>query len=125
MDFNFEKTMSEISDVELIKIVTTDRDNYQEAAIIAAENEFKKRNIPIEKFEKTKQIYETVKLEQEVKAKTPLELHWKIIGFFLPLMFMFFIAGAFKVHGYEKKANELAKWAAFGIGFYIILAIIF
>jgi hypothetical protein len=45
MDFDFNRTMSGLADSELLDIVTTERKKYKEEAILAAENELRKRNI--------------------------------------------------------------------------------
>lgn len=63
--------MAEATDTEIIKIVTADRDNYQEAAVEAAEKELTKRNLPIELIEKTKKFQESQKQFDEIKTNTP------------------------------------------------------
>ncbi len=45
MKNEFKQVMSERTDEELIKIVTTERDGYNPIAIEAAESEVEKRNI--------------------------------------------------------------------------------
>ena len=44
MEFDFSEIMSNHTDIELVKIVTSDRHKYQENALLAAENELAKRN---------------------------------------------------------------------------------
>ena len=62
MDTDFKDVMSKRTDEELIKIVTVYKNDYQPLAIIAAEEEMKKRNI------------DTVKIEQvESKFKSEFE----------------------------------------------------
>jgi hypothetical protein len=54
MDFDFAKTMAEASDSELIKILTIEKDKYQDAALDAAEKELNNRNLSVDQIEKTK-----------------------------------------------------------------------
>ncbi|MEO5562159.1 MAG: hypothetical protein ABIR18_01965 [Chitinophagaceae bacterium] len=115
--------MSEISDTELIKVVTTDREAYQEAALVAAENELSKRNLTFEQIATAKKINEAEKTIRDKKANTPLDSHWKIVAFFFPAIFQLIISGIFKGEGYDRKANELTWWTLYGIGFYILLII--
>ena len=66
MKNKFAKVMSEMTDEELIKIVTIERDEYQPLGIEAAESEIKKRNIDTSKFE---EIKKKAKAEKELKVK--------------------------------------------------------
>lgn len=45
MEIDFNEVMSHRTDIELVRIVTSDRHKYQEMALLAAENELKKRKI--------------------------------------------------------------------------------
>ncbi|MCW3106177.1 MAG: hypothetical protein JWQ09_683 [Segetibacter sp.] len=125
MNFDFTKTMVEASDSELIKIVTVDRENYQKAALDAAEKELTERNLPIEQVEKTKKLQETQKQFDEIKANAPLDTHWKVLTFIFPAVLQLIISGVFKSDGYDRKANELAKWTLYGFAFYITIVIVF
>ncbi len=62
MENEFSKVMSERSDEQLIKIVTSERDKYQPLAIEAAEAEIEKRNIDSSTFD---EIRETATIERE------------------------------------------------------------
>lgn len=123
MVFDFEKTMKEAPDAELIRIVITNRDEYQEAAIAAAEAELSQRNLSQEQLAllQIRQIGENT--EKAYKAAIPLDIHWKILAFLFPGIFQLIIAGSFKANGYERKANEVGKWTFYGLFFYIALAI--
>ena len=55
MENNFEKAMSERTDEELIKILTVEREEYQEIAIEFAEKEFENRNIDKNKLQGIKE----------------------------------------------------------------------
>jgi len=87
MMFDFKKTMKEASDAELIRIVITNRDEYQEAAIAAAEAERSRRKLPEETLSRLKHRQIKENAEKEYRAGLPLELHWKIIAFLFPGMF--------------------------------------
>lgn len=123
--FDFEKTMKEAPDRDLIRIVITNRDEYQEAAIAAAEAELLRRNISAEQLSllKTKQIEENT--EKARKAAIPLEIPWKILAFLFPGVFQLIIAGSLKANGYDRKANEVGKWTFYGLFFYIALVVYF
>ena len=121
--FDFEKTMKNAPDAELIRIVITNRDEYQEAAIEAAEAELSRRNIPAEQLSelKAKQVEENT--EKAHKAAIPLEPAWKVLAFLFPGIFQLIIAGSLKANGYDRKANEVGKWTFYGLFFYVALVI--
>tara|TARA_R110001583_G_scaffold187759_1_gene349247 strand:+ start:58 stop:654 length:597 start_codon:yes stop_codon:yes gene_type:complete len=66
MENEFKQVMSERTDEELIKIVTAERDSYNQIAIEAAESEIKNRNLDLNKFE---EIVEKSAIEKETKDK--------------------------------------------------------
>lgn len=123
MEFDFSAVMKKTSDTELIKIVTTDRSDYQEAALIAAEAELAVRNLNVSTVEAVKKNIEKEQKAAALKAETPLEVHWKMFAFIFPIIFLFIMAGLFKANGYERKSKELAKWTFFGLGFYLIIVV--
>ncbi len=84
MNFDFEKTMKAATDAELIRIVVTNRDDYQEAAILAAEAELTKRKFSEQKFVTIKSSIDTENEIKFFKSNAPLELHWKILAFLFP-----------------------------------------
>jgi uncharacterized RDD family membrane protein YckC len=65
MKNSFTETMSKRTNEELIKIVTVERDGYQQTAIDAAEKEIEKRNIDINKIEELKTVYTKLADEQK------------------------------------------------------------
>ena len=115
MSFNFEHTMKAASDSELIRIVVTNRNQYHDAAITAAEMELTKRKIPREQFGLIKQSIEEQNEIQLSKSNSPLEWYWKILSFLFPGVFQLIIAGYLKATGYDRKADEVAKWTLYGI----------
>lgn len=121
--FDFGKTMKEASDAELIRIVITNRDKYQEAAIAAAEAERSRRKLPEETLSRLKHRQIEENAEKEYRAGLPLELHWTIIAFLFPGMFQRIVAGFFKGNGFARTANEVGKWTIFGLFFYIAFVV--
>ena len=73
MDTNFQDAMSKRTDEELIKIVTLNRADYQPLAIIADEEEIKKRNIETTAFTELK-----VKIDK--KDETEKQIDSKRVG---------------------------------------------
>jgi len=124
MNFDYVKSMKEASDAELIRIVTTDSADYQEAALIAAKNELASRNLSIKEISEATQANEEQKLIRDTKANAPLDFHWKMLAVIFPGIFQIIISGILKGEGYDRKARELTKWTFIGLGLYIILIIL-
>ena len=121
MDFDFAKSMQDTSDTELIKILTTDRGDYQEAALIAAGKELARRNLSGEQVASANEINEAQKAIKDKKANVPLDVHWKILAVVFPGLLLLIISGIFKGDGYERKSAELAKWTFIGVAVYIVV----
>ncbi|MDD4993564.1 MAG: RDD family protein [Paludibacter sp.] len=73
MTQDFSESMSNLTDEELIKIVTIDRNDYQTEAVAAAEKELKTRNIDATKIE-------SVKLDIEEKETKDKEFESSIVS---------------------------------------------
>lgn len=69
MNTDFKDVMSKRTDEELIKIVTVDRNGYQPLAIVAAEEEIRKRNIDAATIEQVKNA-STAKIEEKKQLDT-------------------------------------------------------
>jgi len=73
-NYEFSEAMSKRTDDELIKIVTIDRDNYQQSAVEAAEYEIRNRGIDFSRVEEVKSSLIKTSEEQRIfdsnKAKT-------------------------------------------------------
>jgi len=110
MEFNFKKTMKETPGSELIRIIITNRDEYQEAAIGAADIELARKGLAQDELQKlkTRDLWENGKTA--FKVTLPLEIYWKILSFLLPGLFQLILAGYFKANGYDKKASDVGKW---------------
>ncbi len=124
MNFDFAKSMQELPDEELVRITTLDRDDYQEAALIAAEKELANRHLSSEQISSATKFNQEQKKIAESKANEPLDIHWKILSVFFPGILQLIISGILIGNGYNKKAKELTKWTFLGITFYIVLIII-
>lgn len=73
MTQNFDESMSNRTDEELIKIVTVDKNDYQTEAVLAAERELTTRNIDSEKIE-------TIKIEIEERKTKDNEFESSIVS---------------------------------------------
>lgn len=78
MENQFTKTMSERSDEQLIKIITSDREKYTDDAIDAAKYEIKKRNIDQTDFNQT---VDKINIEKEETDKAEFNSASSILRF--------------------------------------------
>jgi hypothetical protein len=124
MSFDFKETMKEATDAELIKIVYTDREHYQVAAILAAEAELAQRRLSLEQIQVLKAYQEKQQQIQHGNATTPLDIHWVVLSFLFPGILQIILSGLFRAEGYDRKATDLVKWTIGGICFYLALAIL-
>ena len=128
MDIDFEKVMSQRTDAELIEIVTKKSEDYQQAALLAAEAELKKRNLSSEETEIANSEIEKKEKTILENSNAPLGIGWKLLTFFLPGIPNFLIARVLKAEGYDRKWREAWHWTFYGIMFYVglvVLAFIF
>src|SRR5258705_9947887 len=96
MNFDFSESMAAASDADIIRILTSERNNYQELAIKAAERELQKRNLSIEQIEGIKKANESLQAIVEKKSTISLEFHWKMLAFMFPYIFVFVLSGFLK-----------------------------
>lgn len=75
MENEFESVMSERTDIELLQITTTNRNDYQPKAVMAAEIEIKKRNLSTEKI---KEIIANVNIDQNNENEKRVENEGKM-----------------------------------------------
>lgn len=81
---NFTSVMAKRSDLELIAIVTTQRDDYQEEALAAAEAEIAARNLTFERWHEAEAEVRRVDVDRTNRASEPLDGGWKALLFFFP-----------------------------------------
>ena len=125
MEFDFKKSMQAVTDDELVTILTVHRQNYQPEAILAAEEELQARKIPEDKKQSYTAVAEQNHALSVKKINEPLELHWKVLTLFFPMMIAFILSGFYKSNGFDRKAKELAHWTLLGFGCYIVLFMFF
>ncbi len=124
MDFDFAGEMQKLSDEDLIKVLTANKEDYQPKAIDAATEEFKKRNLPSGYIDNIAKNLQVERMEENRKANEPLDLILKVATFFFPFVVTFLLSGYYKVNGYDLKANQLSKWTILGFCFYFLVSII-
>ncbi len=124
MENKFTSSMVQLSDSELLKVVTIARNDYQPEAIEAAEIELKNRNLSVQKTEeviKENEALEQIKME---KANKELGATLKVLSFIFPGIIQILFSRVFKADGYDRKARELIKWTFYGFGFYLGIVIL-
>jgi len=124
MENKFTSSMIQLSDSELLKVVTIARNDYQPEAIEAAEIELKNRNLSVQKTEeviKENEALEQIKIE---KANKELGITLKVLSFIFPGIIQILFSRVFKADGYDRKARELLKWTFYGFGFYLGIVIL-
>ena len=89
MEFDFSEVMSNHTDIELVKIVTSDRHKYQENALLAAENELAKRKIDPHNFinPETQTLVSSSTSEVIPKVPSKGNVFTFVIGLFLVLVY--------------------------------------
>lgn len=124
----FSAVMAQKDDVELIRIVTAEKNDYQPEAIIAAEEEIKKRNISVSMYQdfagKIETLIEIENNREEIKRRLPLQNWIKVVAFLFPAFFFFIIGAALTMFGYQKRGKELCKWTLFGCLLYLLVIFI-
>src|SRR5215218_2128592 len=106
MEFDFTATMASNDDKELIRIVTVDREHFQPAAVLAAEQELSKRKIDMADYE---HLFDSLNFEKQIRerrANEPLDIGFKILAVVFPGVLMLIISGYFRANGYDWKSNQ-------------------
>jgi hypothetical protein len=113
----FTNVMAKKTDAELLKILANDNDGYVADALVAAEEEFKKRNLSSEELQDAKKINTKLKDIEEKIADEPLEDYLKALVLFYPLKAIL-SSGLFYNQGYKRKSEEIVTWGYYGLAFY-------
>lgn len=126
MEMNkFATVMGEKDDVELIRVVTSARNDYQPEAVIAAEEELKKRNVSASMYQeftsKVEKLIEAEKNTEKIKRKLPLPGWIKVVAFLFPFLLFIVIGIGLAMFGYQKRGKELCKWTFLGLAFYLMI----
>lgn len=126
MKNTFAQEMALRTDPELIAIVTSDRNDYMPAAILAAEAEVERRGLTHEQLEAYRAVGIEQRQKKEEKAGEPLSIGLKVFAFVAPFFaFIALIIMGFMVSkGYQRKAREFGRWILYGWGFYFVLWIL-
>ncbi len=112
--------MAQKSYYELLEIIGKLRDEYQPKAVIAAEEEFKKRNPPSE-------IDESIENKEKVEvnlAELPLDTYSKIFALFFPRPLRFLFDFELLDMGYVRQYKEWKQWTWIGVAFYFTIFVI-
>jgi hypothetical protein len=125
MENDFSEVMKQKSDGELIEIVTRLKNDYQPAAVAAAETEIKSRRLSATQIEQAE-------LEIEEKLKAGVEKENEPLGIGQKLLFLLFfwgvvpwaMAGTFKAKGYTKKYKDAWKFMKIGIAVFFGIPLI-
>lgn len=134
MENEFKEVMSQRTDEELIKIVTTDRGGYNPTAVETAEYEIEKRNIDTGKFEKIKEIAIIDKKQKENVDSNVVGSGIRFLNFIIDFLVWFilvtiisFIIGLFISPIDQGKIKLFGYFLVFGtfIGYYAIMEIKF
>lgn len=111
---DFSNVMSKQTDDDLIAILTVKRLDYAEEAVMAAQLEFDKRQIPSDKIDQIKKDQLAIKEKKDVLANEPLERDVKILAMVFPLIARFIYTDKFRKGGYDRKVEEMSS--AFFVG---------
>jgi hypothetical protein len=125
MENDFLEIMKNKSDSELLEIVTKLKNDYQPAAVVAAEVEIQNRNLSATQLEQAE-------LEIEEKLKADIEKENEPLGIGQKLLFLLFfwgvvpwaMAGTFKANGYIKKYKDAWKFMKIGIAIFFGIPLI-
>ncbi|MCX6181466.1 MAG: hypothetical protein NT150_06035 [Bacteroidetes bacterium] len=124
---DFTEAMAKNSNEQLLKIVTDLRNDYQPAAIIAAEKEIEKRNLSDLQIQRTKANLDEQKRIENLYAKEELSVFLKVIVFVFPLsalMFKILFYYDWKKQGKTLKAEQLKNFSLYGVAFYVIITLL-
>jgi hypothetical protein len=124
MNNEFEEVMSKRTDAELLGIINSLPGDYQPAALLAANSEFKHRNLSNEQISLAK---DKIKQKQDVddaKSNEPLSVIVKILTLLFPGLLMVMFSGTFKADGYHRKSKDVLRWTLYGVCFYASFLII-
>ena len=124
MPNSFEELMSKKSDEQLLKIVAGRPEDYQPEALEAAKKELGKRNFSAEQFETVTKEAVREKEHEAVIAELPLGVGLRMRALIFPFYGVMGLASTFRATGYHRKANEMTRWAMFGIALYATVFIL-
>lgn len=124
MSNEFDAVMLKQTDADLIRIISSLPGDFRPAAVEAASREINRRNLSEVLIIAIKQEIEHKQKLDGFKAQQPLATGWKILTCIFPGIIQLMFAGTFKAEGYDRKAREMLRWTAYGMGFYIIFIVL-
>jgi hypothetical protein len=107
MQFDFISKMKNLADEELLRVLTVDKDNYIPEALVIAQNEFDKRNLPADRINFITKDLSKQKVEDDRKAKEPIDFGFKILTFLFSMIITFFCRGFTNQKGMTEKQCNL------------------
>lgn len=116
--------MAQQTDAELIRILSVPEDLYHPEALLAAKAEFNNRNLSESAGTGLKEANAAGPQAVQARATASLDKEWKLLAFFFPGIMQLFFIGIFEAEGYHRKAEELNQWTIYGIGFYLLSALL-
>jgi hypothetical protein len=120
----FAQRMSERTDEQLVEIVSRKRHEYQPEALLAADEEFRKRHLSADVLEEADLAIAAREAQAKERAEDPLGGIWKGLAFLFPGVIFFLAMLILKADGRERQSRELGRWTLYGIAFYIILIVL-
>lgn len=117
----FADVMSGHSYAELLEIVGKLRSEYQPEAVIAAEEELKKRTPPVEIIEPKEKKNKNKEQTAIDRANEPLDVYSKIYALLLPRPVRLLFDYELIDQGYERQYKEWRQWTFIGVLFYVIV----
>jgi hypothetical protein len=124
MSEDSSKRMVQLSDEELLEIIQHSKD-YIPEYLKAADEELKKRNIPVEKIADIKQNISKLDDVTETKANQPLSWIIRILMFLLSFgLLQVLLYQYYDSRGYKRKGSECWKWMSYGLIFYVVVIVV-
>ncbi len=120
----FQNLMQAKSDEELVEIVSHNPEDYQRAALEAAEDELAARNLTHEDLARNTEAIDNRNFLADQKANEPLEWYWWVPAILFPGLFLLVVNLNLKEKGYHRKARQLNRISLYTFGGLILLVTI-
>jgi hypothetical protein len=120
VDDEFRAEMENRSDAELMAIVTTQREEYVESALAAAEAELARRNLTLSQLDDAQEQLKSVDEERKRRANEPLAGGWRLACLLAPGLVTLMLAGKMREGGYDRRSREAWQWTLVGVAIYAL-----
>lgn len=114
----FAAVMARKSNAELLEIADSTEDQYQAAALEAANAELASRKLTPGQLHSAIEVTERKRAETSEFASAPLQLHWIISAILCPGLLNLLLAEALRAKGMKRKAKELNRYTLWGVALY-------